>query len=454
MKKQANTARSTLPPAMRVTKRSDEEVRCMKRILQKMTACVVGLVLLCTLVLPVFADGTTEPNPAPAATDWYAIQEGYDPTQTRAEFKDGRIVVNSVETEEKEPGSALLLYTQPVDLNNFEVSFSLDSYVPCADQYISVGFVNKGTELYYGPSASQDPHFCLLLRPTEWPTMIDCAQGLLVNFDTNRNVVRPGSSNFVPGFYFDTYASAPWSNVVFRVCGNGFGGYDVYINNHRINNDNDWWFINNIEDKTDSDDWYFYIKFKDGEYSPAQFTVKTLNGQMAVDSAVSGPVQNSLLAEGEEYAAVGGPLGDYVGVTKATTTTTTTTRKPTTTTTTTTVVIGGEETGRKTTVSTASTTKSTTASTTAPTTVSLTTSTTTATTTELPTSTTITTTVGSSDPSASSTTQSATASTQATQADADVDSGDASRMLWVGIGALVLVAGAGITVLLLIRRRV
>ncbi len=421
----------------------------MKRILQKMTACVVGLVLLCTLVLPVFADGTTEPNPAPAATDWYAIQEGYDPTQTRAEFKDGRIVVNSVETEEKEPGSALLLYTQPVDLNNFEVSFSLDSYVPCADQYISVGFVNKGTELYYGTSASQDPHFCLLLRPTEWPTMIDCAQGLLVNFDTNRNVVRPGSSNFVPGFYFDTYASAPWSNVVFRVCGNGFGGYDVYINNHRINNDNDWWFINNIEDKTDSDDWYFYIKFKDGEYSPAQFTVKTLNGQMAVDSAVSGPVQNSLLAEGEEYAAVGGPLGDYVGVTKATTTTMTTTtttiRKPTTTTTTT----------RKTTVGTASATKSTTASTTAPTIVSSTTFTTTATTTELPTSTTNTTTVGSSDTSAFSTTQSATASTQATQADADADAEirDASWMLWVGIGALVLAVGVGVAVLVLVRKR-
>jgi hypothetical protein len=411
---------------MMKTRRSDEEERCMKQITYKMTVSMAVLVLLCTLVLPVFAGGTSEPASAPAATDWYAIQEGYDPTQTRAEFSNGRIVVNSVETEEKEPGSATLVYTKPVDLRDFTVSFSLDSYVPCADQYISIGFINKGTDLHYGPGASENPNFCMLLRPTQWPTVVDCAQGLLVNFDTDRNAVRVGKSNFVPGFFFETYATAPWSNVVFQVCDNGFGGFDVYINGRRINNVNDWWFINNIEDKTGSDDWYFYIKFKDGEYSPAQFTVKTLNGQTAVDPAVSGAVQNSLLAEGEKYAAVGGLLGGYVGVTKPTPTTTT--QNPTTTT-----------------LGEVSTTKSTTASTAKKTTLS-----TTATTEEITTPTTVTTTVGSSDTSASSTTQSTTGSTQATQADTAPTSRDSSWLLWVGIGALVL---AGVTVLVLVRRQ-
>ncbi len=408
----------------------------MKQITYKMTVSMAVLVLLCTLVLPVFAGGTTEPNPAPAATDWYAIQEGYDPTQTRAEFSNGRIVVNSVETEEKEPGSATLVYTKPVDLRDFTVSFSLDAYEPCADQYISIGFINKGTDLHYGPSASENPNFCMLLRPTQWPTVVDCAQGVLVNFDTDRNAVRVGKSSFVPGFFFETYATAPWSNVVFRVCDNGFGGFDVYINGRRINNVNDWWFINNIENKTGSEDWYFYIKFKDGAYSPAQFTIKTLNGQTAVDPAVSGAVQNSLLAEGEKYAAVGGLLGGYVGVTKATST-----QNPTTTT------LGKVSTTKSTTASTAKkTTLSTTASTAKKTTLS-----TTATTAESTAPTTVTTTVGSSDMSASTTTQFTTVSTQATQADADVDSRETSWLLWVGIGAVVLAVALGVTVL--VRRR-
>lgn len=399
----------------------------------------VWLLLVCLVALPVSAGGTT-PVEAPAATDWFAIQEGYDPTQTRAEFKDGSIVVSSVETEEKEPGSATLVYTKPVDLRDFTVSFSLDAYEACADQYISIGFINKGTDLHYGPGASEDPNFCLLLRPTQWPTVVDCAQGLLVNFDTDRNAVRLGHSNFAPGFFFETYATAPWSNVVFRVCDNGFGGFDVYINGRRINNVNDWWFINNVEYKTGSEDWYFYIKFKDGAYSPAQFTVKTLNNQKAVDPAVTGMVQNSLLAEGESYAAVGGLLGDCIGVTKPTTTTTTRESTTTTATTTTPTLV--------TTTATA-TQKPTTATTAATTTAEVTT---TATTTATDTATV------TDDPVESSTAPSAptvttAGSAQGALAEAETDSRDASWMLWVGIGALVLAAGVGVTVLVLVRKQ-
>lgn len=273
--------------------------------MKKIVSTIVSLALLAGLfALPASAA-------APAATDWFALQESVNPTHTKAEFKNGRVIVNSI-VNGSEPGMAKVFYTQPIDFDSFEVAFSLDNYTKCADQFISIGFINGGEDEMHLGSVSV-PEFFMILRPTDLPTVIDCAQGLLVNYDTDRDMIRVGKSNFAPGVYFEGEVEASWTNVVFKVCRNDANtGYDVYINNKRVNNSNTWDFIDKIEAKTGSDKWYFYMGFKDGNYAPAQFTIKTINGEAAVDKSVSGMVQNSLLGDGEKYAAVGGLLGDKV----------------------------------------------------------------------------------------------------------------------------------------------
>lgn len=304
--------------------------------MKKIVSLILALGLLASqLILPVSAAS------APKATDWYAVQETYNPTHTRAQFKDGRVVVNSI-VNGSEPGAATVIYTQPIDLDNFQVSFSLDNYVKCADQSLNIGFINGGEdELHLGTVSV--PDFMALLRPTDLPTVISTAEGLLKNYDVDRDMLRPGKSSFVPGHYFEGEVEASWTNVVFKVTRNAANtGYDVFVNNKQINNQNTWSFVDMIEKKTGCDKWYFYITFKDGNYSPVQFTIKTINGQSAVDPSVSGMMQNSLLEAGESYAAVGGLLGDKVvdgdNVASTTkkpdatkTTTKPTTKKPTTT---------------------------------------------------------------------------------------------------------------------------
>ena len=273
--------------------------------MKKIVSIFLSLALMISLfVLPASAA-------APAATDWFAIQETTAPTHTRAEFKNGRVIVNSI-INGSEPGAGKVVYTKPIDFNNFEVAFSLDNYTKCADQYLSIGFINGGeNEIHLGEVSV--PEFFMMLRPTDAATVIGCGEGLLRNYDTAKNMIRVGKSSYDPGHYFEGEVEAAWTNVVLKVCRNSANtGYDVYINNKRINNDNTWSFIDKIEAKTGCDKWYFYINFKDGDYRPMQFTVKTVNGEAAVAKSVTGMVQNSLLKEGESYAAVGGLLGDKV----------------------------------------------------------------------------------------------------------------------------------------------
>ena len=284
--------------------------------MKKIVSIFLSLALMISLfVLPASAA-------APAATDWFAIQETTAPTHTRAEFKNGRVIVNSI-INGSEPGAGKVVYTKPIDFNNFEVAFSLDNYTKCADQFLSIGFINGGEdEIHLGEVAV--PEFFMMLRPTDQATVIGCGEGLLRNYDTAKDMVRAGKSSYEPGHYFEGEIEAAWTNVVLKVCRNNANtGYDVYLNNKRINNDNTWSFIDKIEAKTGCDKWYFYVNFKDGDYLPVQFTIKTVNGEAAVDKSVTGMVQNSLLSAGESYAAVGGLLGDKVSGGSTSTTTAT-----------------------------------------------------------------------------------------------------------------------------------
>lgn len=269
----------------------------MKKILSILSAVSLMAAMLVVAAIPASAA-------SPAVSDWYAVQEVTCPTHTHAWFEKGRVNVESI-VNGSEPGAGTVIYTKPVDLDNFEVTFSLDSYTKCADQYIGMGFINKGTDLQANAALGSyvDPYFWLMLRPTEEATEIDCAQGLLANYDADRKKVRVGFSSFAPGVYFEGTTQASWSNVAFKVCRNDAGtGYDISINGKKVNNQNDWWFVDDIEKTTGSDDWYFFVQFKDGNYAPVKYTIKTINGQPAVDKSATGFMKNSLLLEGEKLA--------------------------------------------------------------------------------------------------------------------------------------------------------
>lgn len=269
----------------------------MKKFLSILSAVSLLAAMLVVAAIPASAA-------SPAVSDWYAVQETNCPTHTHAWFEKGRVNVESI-VNGSEPGAGTVIYTKPVDLDNFEVSFSLDSYTKCADQYIGMGFINKGTDLLENAALGSyvDPYFWLMLRPTDEATVIDHAQGLLANYDTDRKKVRIGFSNFAPGAWFEGESNASWSNVVFKVCRNDAGtGYDISLNGKKINNQNDWWFVDDIEKTTGSSDWYFFVQFKDGNYAPVKYTIKTVNGQPAVDKSATGFMKNSLLLEGEKYA--------------------------------------------------------------------------------------------------------------------------------------------------------
>ncbi len=312
----------------------------MKKILSILSAVSLLVAMFVVAAIPSSAA-------SPAVSDWYAVQEVTCPTHTHAWFEKGRVNVESI-VNGSEPGAGTVIYTKPVDLNNFEVSFSLDSYTKCKDQYIGMGFINKGTDLQANAALGSyvDPYFWLMLRPTEEATEIDCAQGLLANYDTDRKKVRVGFSNFAPGVYFEGTTQASWSNVVFKVCRNQADtGYEISINGKVVSNQNDWWFVDDIEETTGSDDWYFFVQFKDGNYAPVKYTIKTINGQPAVDKSATGFMKNSLLLEGEKYAdGVDGGSSNTTSTTKKKDTTTTKNDKTTAGSTTTTVGGGTSDT--------------------------------------------------------------------------------------------------------------
>ncbi len=271
----------------------------MKKILSILSAVSLLAAMLVVAAIPVSAA-------SPAVSEWYAVQETTCPTHTHAWFEKGRIKVESI-VNGSEPGAATILYTTPIDMDNFEISFSLDKYVKCPDQYIAMGFINKGTNLIEEAAlgAWSDPFFHLMLRPTDEANVIDHPQGLLANYDVERKKIRVGHSNFAPGLWFDGSSKASWSNVVFKVAKNTTGeGYDVSINGEIINKaeQNKWTFVNDIEKATGSDKWYFFVQYKDGNYAPASYTIKTINGQPAVDKSATGFMKNSLLLEGEKVA--------------------------------------------------------------------------------------------------------------------------------------------------------
>lgn len=64
--------------------------------------------------------------------------------------KKGRITVTSNFQSDKEPGGCAVTCEEPVDLSHFEITFSLDQYTKCADQYLAIGFSSapNTTSLY------------------------------------------------------------------------------------------------------------------------------------------------------------------------------------------------------------------------------------------------------------------------------------------------------------------
>ena len=254
----------------------------MKKLL---SAAAALLVLAQVCVLPAFAA-------APALSKWHAIQDENAPNRTVATAEKGRITVTGNFKADKEPGGCAVTCEEPIDLADFEVTFSLDQYTKCADQYFAVGFSSApNTDSLYGDT--EHPGFMLMLRPTDTPNEITCGEGLLTNWDSSRKKIRVGKSSFEPGAYFEGTTEASWTNIRFAVKRNAAGdGYDVYINNRKINNQNKWAFVDDIA-KVTGGKWYLQLVFKDGNYVPATFTVKTVNGEPAVDKNASGTVSGS-----------------------------------------------------------------------------------------------------------------------------------------------------------------
>lgn len=308
--------------------------------MKKLVTLAMSLVLLFGLcVMPVSAA-----DAVPAATDWFACQDLGAPTHSVVTAKNGRIIVESVEKGTAMPGAGAVWYTQPIDFDNFEVSFSLDKYTKCDDQYFGIYFVNGGTSMQTGINDTPDPHFVHLLRPTDLATVIGTGEGVLYNYDNDRDMIRVGKSSFVPGQWLEGEMDASWTNVVYSVSKRADNsGYDVKINGKVVNaaEQNKWAFIDKIEAKTGCSDWYVGFSFKDGNYGACKYTIKTINGKSAVDPSASGYIQNSLLPNGGKYIAVGGKLGQYVSNSATENTTTTTTQGNNTTTTTT---VGGDTT--------------------------------------------------------------------------------------------------------------
>lgn len=308
--------------------------------MKKIITCVMSLALLMSLcVMP-----ATAANAVPAATDWFACQDLAAPTHSVVTAKNGRIIVESVEKGSAMPGAGAVWYTQPIDFDNFEVSFSLDKYTKCRDQYFGIYFVNGGTSMQTGINDTPDPCFVHLLRPTDLATVIGTGEGVLYNYDVDRDMIRVGKSSFTPGQWLEGEMDASWTNVVYSVRKRADAGYDVLINGKVVNaaEQNKWEFIDKIEAKTGCTDWYVGFSFKDGDYGACKYTIKTINGQSAVDPSVEGYIQNSLLPNGGKWVAVGGKLGQYVSG-GSTTDTTTTGKEPSATVgqdTTTTVVSG------------------------------------------------------------------------------------------------------------------
>ena len=254
----------------------------MKKLL---SAAAALLVLAQVCVLPAFAA-------APALSKWHAIQDENAPNRTVATAEKGRITVTGNFKADKEPGGCAVTCEEPIDLADFEVTFSLDQYTKCADQHFAVGFSSApNTDSLYGDT--EHPGFMLMLRPTDTPNEITCGEGLLTNWDSSRKKIRVGKSSFEPGAYFEGTTEASWTNIRFAVKRNAAGdGYDVYINNRKINNQNKWAFVDDIA-KVTGGKWYLQLVFKDGNYVPATFTVKTVNGEPAVDKNASGTVSGS-----------------------------------------------------------------------------------------------------------------------------------------------------------------
>ncbi len=296
--------------------------------MKKLVILAMSLVLLIGMGLaPVSAA-----DAVPAATDWFACQDLGAPTHSVVTAKNGRIIVESVEKGTAMPGAGAVWYTQPIDFDNFEVSFSLDKYTKCKDQYFGIYFVNGGTSMQTGINDTPDPFFCHLLRPTDLATVIGTGEGLIYNYDQDRDMIRVGKSTFGAGQWLEGEMDASWTNVVYSVRKRtgGSAGYDILLNGKVVNaaEQNKWEFIDKIEAKTGCSDWYVGFCFKDGDYNACKFTIKTINGQAAVNPSVSGYIQNSLLPNGGEWVAVGGKLGQYAS--SDTTATTTTTAAPTT----------------------------------------------------------------------------------------------------------------------------
>ena len=283
------------------------------------------VLLISTGLMPVSAA-----NAVPKATDWFACQDLGAPTHSVVTAKNGRIIVESVDKGTAMPGAGAVWYTQPIDFDNFEVTFSLDKYTKCYDQYFGIFFVNGGTSMQTGINDTPDPYFVHLLRPTDLATVISTGEGLIYNYDQDRDMIRVGKSSFGAGQWLEGEMDASWTNVVYSVRKRtgGSAGYDVLLNGKVVNaaEQNKWEFIDKIEAKTGCSDWYVGFCFKDGDYNACKFTIKTINGQAAVDTSVSGYIQNSLLPEGEKWVAVGGKLGQYAsgGSTDTTPTTSTT----------------------------------------------------------------------------------------------------------------------------------
>ncbi len=313
---------------------------------------LVILAMSLALLLGLCAMPVSAANTVPAATDWFACQDLGAPTHSVVTAKNGRIIVESVDKGSAMPGAGAVWYTQPIDFDNFEVSFSLDQYTKCRDQYFGIYFVNGGTSMQTGINDTPDPHFVHLLRPTDLATVIGTGEGLVYNYDTDRDMIRVGKSSFAAGQWLEGEMDASWTNVVYSVSKrSGSAGYDVKLNGKLVNaaEQNKWEFIDKIEAKTGCSDWYVGFCFKDGDYNACKFTIKTINGKSAVDPSASGYIQNSLLPNGGKYIAVGGKLGQYV-TNSATDNTTTTTQGDTTTTTTggdstTTTTTTGNDTG-------------------------------------------------------------------------------------------------------------
>ncbi|MBP3937142.1 MAG: hypothetical protein IK954_06125 [Clostridia bacterium] len=305
--------------------------------MKKLVTLAISLVLLFGLcAMPASAD-----EAVPAATDWFACQDIAAPTHSVVTAKNGRIIVESVDKGSAMPGAGAVWYTQPIDFDNFEVSFSLDQYTKCRDQYFGIYFVNGGTSMQTGINDTPDPYFLHLLRPTDLATVIGTGEGLIYNYDQDRDMIRVGKSSFGAGQWLEGEMEASWTNVVYSVSKRADGnGYDVKINGKLVNpaEQNKWTFIDKIEAKTGCSDWYVGFGFKDGDYGACKFTIKTINGHAAVDPSASGYIQNSLLPNGGDYIAVGGKLGQYVTKPEAPTTTTTAPQGGNTTTT-----VGGNE---------------------------------------------------------------------------------------------------------------